>query len=361
MNFACSYNHHFSTGKLSPTDEVKLIELGFKAYHSLFLESNPPETIKSTPLSLHISRSPITENKINQDRFIHEKLIDTKYDNRIISLGFHLCGDRNENIGKLGFSSHYNHDHESEDNAIRFLAKVRQVTEKPVWLENANFYSSSVNEIISNWKSFNRVVKESGAGAIIDLSHLIIDCKNNDIDPFVVIGFIDWDSVVEIHLSGIIEGKDGALHDGHGTQVHPSVWELLQQLLKLKLLDNDVFINIEHSDNIWVEKNDLYKDDFEILKKILSEPLRETSKSAHARAYAESYLKKILNQEVENIEEISDFFNITPSELLNEWLDYVVSVDKRIALSIDDMDSLIEENSIHFIKSFTDFVDNKQQ
>lgn len=361
MNFSCSYNHHFSTGKLYPSDEVKLIELGFKAYRSLFVENTPPEKVKHTPISLHISRSPITENEIYQDRFINEKLIDTQYDNRIISLGFHLCGDRNDNIGKLGFSSHYNHDHGSEDNAIRFLTKVRQVTKKPVWLENANFYSSSVNEIITNWKSFNRVVKESGSGAIIDLSHLIIDCKNNDINPTSMIGFIDWDSVIEIHLSGIIEGKDGALHDGHGTQVHPSVWELLRQILKLKLVDKNVFINIEHSDDVWAEKTNLYKSDFDILKKLLSEPLSEISKAEYARVYAESYLKKLLNQEVENIKDISDFFNITPSELLNEWMDYVVSVDKRVALSIDDMDSLIEKNSIHFIQSFTDFVDYKQQ
>lgn len=360
MNLACSYNHHFSTGKLFPLDEVKLIELGFKAYQSLFVGNTPPEKFKHTPISLHISRSPITESEIYQDCFINEKLIDIKYDNRIISIGFHLCGDRNDNIGKLGFSSHYNHDHVSEDNAISFLTKVHQVTEKPVWLENANFYSSSANEIIANWKSFNRVVKESGSSAIIDLSHLIIDCKNNDIDPVSMIGFIDWDSVIEIHLSGIIEGRDGALHDGHGTQVHPSVWELLRQILKLNLVDENAFINIEHSDNVWSEKTDLYKSDFDILKKLLSEPLIEISKSEHARVYAESYLKKLLNQEVENIKEISDFFNIKPSELLSEWLDYVVSIDKRVALSIDDMDSLIEKNSIHFIKSFIDFVEHKQ-
>ncbi|CAH7004807.1 conserved hypothetical protein [Vibrio chagasii] len=361
MNLACSYNHHFSTGKLYPSNDVRLIELGFKAYQSLFVNNLPSNKISSTPLSLHISRSPITEPEIYQDQFINEKLIDKKDDNRIISLGFHLCGDRNTNIGKLGFSSHYKHNDDSESNAIRFLTKVQQVTKKPVWLENANFYSSSVNEIISNWKSFNRVVKASGAGAIIDLSHLIIDCSNNNISPLSMIGFIDWNSVVEIHLSGIIEGKDGALHDGHGTQVHSSVWELLQQLLKLELLDKNAFINIEHSDDVWSNKTELYNRDFDILKKLLNEPIKQSSKAEHAQMYAQSYLRKILTQEVENIEEISEFFNITPSDLLNEWMEYVINVDKRIALSIDDMDSLIEKNSIHFIQSFTEFVDYKQQ
>lgn len=361
MRLACGYNHHIYTGELLPHNDVCIIELGFKAYNTVFLKKALPRLLEKMQLSLHISRSPITESMQCQDSFIDEKLLGLKEDKRIISIGFHLCGDRSDNIGQFGFSSHYNKNEGSENNAIQFLKKVRQYTEKDVWLENANFYSSSVNEIIQNWKSFNHIVKESGAGSIIDLSHLIIDCQNNGICPSMMIGFIDWESVVEIHLSGIVIGKDGSFHDGHGSQVHDLVWVMLENLLKAKLIDDSVIYNIEHSDGNWLEKIDIYNNDFEKLKGTLGKNFSEGERNEKSKEYATLYLKKLLIQEVENIEEISEFFKTSTSDLLNEWIEHIMKIEKRIALSIDDMDSLISNKSIHFTQSFADFIEKKQQ
>ena len=360
MNLACSYNHHFYTGRLFPNKEVRFLELGFRAYNKIFFQDNPPHYLKDLNLSLHISRSPITESLQNQTTFIEEKLSDIRSDDRVVSIGFHLCGERDTNIGQFGFSSHYSGTPERERNAIGFIRRVQESTQKEVWLENANFYSSSAPELIANWKSFNRIVEQSKAKSIIDISHLIIDCENNGIESSMAIGFIDWSAVTELHLSGIIEGKDGTLHDGHGSKVHPRVWEILEQLLKAKLIDTSIIYNIEHSDENWAEQKDAYNDDFHKLKVLLNKSFIEGEKSKQATLYATGYLKKLLIQEVENIEEIACFFNMTRAELLEEWTTYISQSQKRLALSLDDMDSVIASKSIHFIDSFSNFIEAKQ-
>lgn len=360
MKLACSYNHHFSTGRLLPNKNIKIIELGFKAYNDLFFNKNTPEHLRDIQLSLHISRSPITEPIENQNIFISEKLSEIKNDDRIISIGFHLCGHRNDNIGKYGFSSHYSKTLESECNAIEFIKNVTCKTNKPVWLENANFYSSSAEEVIENWISFNKIIKKSNAKSIIDLSHLIIDCKNNNISPYLVIGFIDWSKVIEVHLSGIIIGNDGALHDGHSVRVSSLVWEMLEQLIKSNLVKKSIIFNIEHSDNNWADEKEIYNADFDILNNILNMSFSEGVKNSQANKYALGYLRKLLTEEIENLEEISEHFNSSIEEILNSWIEHIVNIEKRISLSSDDMDSLLAKNSVHFVQSFIEFIELKQ-
>ncbi|MBI6549735.1 hypothetical protein [Xenorhabdus lircayensis] len=115
INLACSFNPAFESNFLKINEKINLMELGFLAYNKIFQgKSTPFPFRKDLSLSLHISRSPITECNSHQDMFIQEKLVPIKKDCRIKSFGFHLCGDRCENIGVLGFSSHYTSSQEKE-------------------------------------------------------------------------------------------------------------------------------------------------------------------------------------------------------------------------------------------------------
>jgi len=362
MRLACSYNPQFYEGELSPYKKVELMELGFLAYKTVF--GNNKQIAKKydgISLSLHVSRSPITEKAENQDIFISEKIEQIKDDERIVSVGFHLCDDRRENIGKYGFSSHYTSSSIKEAHAIRFIKNVKNVTRKDVWMENANFYSSSPEEIVNNWRSFNHIIKCSKAKSIIDLSHLVIDCSNNNIDPSLLVGLIDWKSVAEVHLSGIVTGRDGTLHDGHSNPVSPKVWELLSKIRQLGLLEDNIYCNIEHSDGTWGSSPREYFNDFDILESIFSSDIHYRNKENNALQYAKGYLKTLISQEVTNLDKISSHFDLTNKDLLDAWLNHLQKEKFRLSLSRDDMDSEIKKDSIYFVDSFIQYIEELQQ
>ncbi|OTA21664.1 hypothetical protein Xbed_00414 [Xenorhabdus beddingii] len=361
MKLACSFNPAFENNALKIHKNVNLMELGFLAYKKIFKEkSNSVHFNDNLSLSLHVSRSPITECISHQDAFIQEKLVPIKEDVRIKSIGFHLCGDRCENIGKLGFSSHYKMSKEKEKNAIRFIKKAQENTGKEIWIENANFYSSSPKEIYTNWKSFNRILALSEAKAIIDLSHLIIDCKNNEISPELLIGFITWEKVIELHLSGIHIGNDGTLHDGHGSAVPTMVWDILKQILDLNLLNKDIYINIEHSNTEWKHKQYIYDRDFLLLEEIIHNLKTNETKNLSPLKYAKNYLKKIIKSDIENFYEIVDQLHFNESELFNAWFHHIEKKGYRISLSEDEMDTIIASKSQYFIHSFSAFIEEIQ-
>ena len=257
MQIACSYNPMFLDDMSLISPNVQLIELGMEAYYSIFFEQTGDlPAYYHNHLSLHLARSPIVETCAYQDVFLEEKLLPLITDQRIISVGFHLSGSRYDNIGKFGFTSHYKSSPVYEKNCIRFVREVHDKTGKEVWLENANFYSKNISEIIENWRSVSRILENSNAKLIVDISHLVIDCANIGVSPDIFLGCICWDKVSEIHLSGIIEGRDGTLHDGHGKKIDTRSWLLLKKILDLNVLNNDVFVNIEHSEPSWA--NNIY-------------------------------------------------------------------------------------------------------
>lgn len=360
MQIACSYNPMFLNDASLIDVNVQLIELGMEAYNDLFAQkANYLSMVYQNNLSLHLARSPIVEKYTYQDSFIEEKLLPLTNDDRVISIGFHLSGSRYDNIGRLGFTSHYKASSMYEKNCIRFIEEVYNRIDKEVWLENANFYSKNIFEIIENWKSVSRILENSNAKLIVDISHLVIDCTNVGVSPDIFLGCICWDRVSEIHLSGIIEGRDGTLHDGHGEKVDIKSWLLFKQILDLNVLNDDVFVNIEHSELSWINKVDDYQDDFYQLKDMIGDYKKNfiiSDKFDSAEKYAKSFLKKILISHVKNYTEICHTLNITEDELFDGWLKFVLDKYCKIALSKSEIDSMIKKDTIYFLDSFIEFV-----
>ncbi|MBI6549734.1 DUF692 family multinuclear iron-containing protein [Xenorhabdus lircayensis] len=242
-------------------------------------------------------------------------------------------------------------------NAIKFIKKTQEKIEKSIWIENANFYSSSPKEIYNNWQSFNHILDSSEAKAIIDLSHLIIDCKNNNIEPSLLIGFISWEKVIELHLSGIHCSKDGTLHDGHNVAISPMVWDLLKQIHSLNLLHKNIYINIEHSDKEWQNNQNIYDKDFMLLEEVFYKSKPNQYIKLDPVKYARNYLKKIIKDDIENFSEILEFLKLSEAELFNAWFHYIEKTGYRISLSEDDMDTIIATKSQYIINSFSHFIE----
>lgn len=364
MKIACSYNPMFLDDVTLIDLDTELIELGIEAYCQIFSEqSNRLSQFYTNSLSLHIARSPITEDCSYQNIFIQEKLTPIIADNKVISIGFYLSESRYENIGKFGLTSHYKASKIAESNCIRFINQVESLTKKEVWIENANFYSKNIVEIIDNWRSVVRILENSNTRLIIDITHLVIDCTNIGISPDIFLGCIPWDKVAEIHLSGIVEGGDGTLHDGHSNEVDFRSWGLFKKVLELNLLNDNTFINIEHSESSWINNIEIYQKDFYYLKLLISNYHKLhiiSEKYDNSEKYAISFIKKTIYSNISNYKNICQALGKSEEDVFNQWMSYVFSKYRRISLSKSEIDSMIQKDCIYIIESSIEFLENRQ-
>ncbi|MCU7926977.1 MAG: DUF692 family protein [Candidatus Thiodiazotropha sp. (ex Dulcina madagascariensis)] len=329
-----------SCKKLALPETVTHLELGLPELPRWLSRSG----MTSINLSLHLARTPITESKESQDKFINyltEKIYDYSnidHHRMLVSIGVHLTGRRDEGIGRYGFSSHYNPTLLNERHAERFVKKLQDRVGLPIWIENANFYSHSIESIFHAWKSTERICRETGSYLIIDISHLAIDALNSGIDPLVILGSIPWDLVVEIHISGIIKGPDGAYHDGHSVKVHDIVWKLFGESMRcLNLTGRPTIATIEHTDPNWFKKRQEHDEDFNKLREHIDSSLHTQSKAGYAEVYAKSYLRKLLDQWIPNLSLACEQRQIAYDDLVSEWIDQITDKQNhRIVLTEDE-------------------------
>ncbi len=323
-------------------EEVRHLELGLAELHK-WKSTNQDD---DRELSLHLARTPITESWENQDHFIkqlHGQLnrMECSGEVNLVSVGIHLTGERCNGIGRFGFSSHYSPSVKTERNAVRFIRQIQDKTGLPVWIENANFYSSSFREICACWKSTEKICRTADAKIIVDLSHLYIDAMNITITPEVLLGLVPWDEVIELHLSGIVRGGDGSVHDGHSMPVDDKVWALLRQVRKtLHQEAGAMIVSIEHSDPVWITKRNIHDEDFEKLKKELAKCQGNIGASVADKSdvYAKSYLMKLLKQWIPKVEPACAQRMISFEGLVLEWLDEIVERrGSRIVMTQDEV------------------------
>lgn len=313
--------------KLIIPDCVSFLEVGLDNYCSA---SNFDKNI-----SLHLSRTPVSECITSQKTFIkHLKRISDFQD--VISIGIHLIGERGSDIGILGLSSHFCATPQEIDNSINFIKILEDTFQKPVWIENANFYTSKPEEIVHTWICINEILDKTSAQLILDASHSIINAHNLGLNADTFLGFIPWKNVVEIHLSGIIEGKDGSFHDGHSEMVHISVWQLLTRCIELNLIPEKCIFTIEHVDPIWSKKKSIYDDDFRNLSNIIHKKTKFTksySSSDNSLKYAKRYFAKLLRRSIKDIDNICTSIGSSLDLEIEDFVNECTSSGVRVVLS----------------------------
>ena len=360
MRLACAFNQNFVSGDLEIQNEVSMIEIGVEGYNHITKRGYPGafESYKGT-YSIHVARSPITEHGDAQDAFISEVIPDVKDAPKVVSCGFHLCGHRHANIGRYGFTTHYECSPEAERNAIEFIEKVKKISEKDVWIENANFYSPDGPSLVRNLESTMRIANEADAGIILDLAHMAIDARNNGLDPRLLVGFVAWECVTELHLSGIIKGRDGALHDGHSKAVDLECWELFGDLTSLGVVEDDVYINIEHSDDTWRRNHVEYEKDFSTCLEMMHQGPVENQYSANSDDYARSYLSATLKRVVANMSDICEALGRSEDRVINDWFQYLEQNDLSLAFTPSEIDSVAAHQTAVYTDAFAKFVEEE--
>ena len=310
-------------------------------------------------VALHVSRSPIVEDEGAQSSFV-EHLFRVLPRCQSDFIGLHLTGSRFDGIGRYGFSSHYAPSKESEDRACSFVERLQRRFGSPVALENANFYSSCFEEIAAAWRSLRAIRERTGALVILDLSHAAIDALNIGVPPESILGLVPWEGVREMHLSGIVKGADGALHDGHALPVHDEAWRLLDLCLE-RFLPHDAktCVTIEHTDAAWEGRGDELSADFERLRARLSTQaaLPAVNRAGAADSYARGYLKKILKRRVPLAEPACRQRGVSFDSVYDEWIAARLDVG-ALRLSFSSLEIPDGERGAHRVaaEDFAEFV-----
>src|SRR6202034_2110344 len=101
-------------------------------------------------------------------------------------------------------------------------------------------------------------------------------------------GAVDLTRVRVVHLSGIVEGRDGLWHDGHTQPVHDVVWQLLEFLLPC--ISSPVTVVLEHSDYVWTTREDAFRADVAKTQAILEVATPASATARPIDAIALGYL-----------------------------------------------------------------------
>lgn len=249
------FNPRYATGELTVPAGATYLEAGASF---LFGAASRLGTIACH--SLHLARAPFCEELAVQREFAAR--LAAQLPAHVATIGLHLSGPYRKDLGQFGLGTAFEPTPAHEVSARRLLDLLREATDRRVLLENANYYDRSVRTAARTLAIQNRL----HAGLILDCSHLVMEAHNLGVSPDLLLGMIELDRIEVVHVSGIVEGRDGAYHDGHQLPVHERAWELLDRVLAI--VDHPVTIVLEHSDPRWSDADPRFAADWERLRAV---------------------------------------------------------------------------------------------
>lgn len=127
----------------------------------------------------------------------------------------------------------------NEEAVAHTVGRVKEAqarVERPLLLENITYYAEMPGASMSEADFIRRVLDQSGAGLLLDVSNVYVNAHNHGRDPLAALRALPLDRVAEIHLAGHSRAPppfDGILYDTHGAPVADPVWDLYREALRL--------------------------------------------------------------------------------------------------------------------------------
>jgi uncharacterized protein (UPF0276 family) len=216
--------------------------------------------------SLHLARAPFSEDREFQEAFI--SYLIQNIPSEVSSIGLHLSGPYNYGLGYFGLGTEFVRTATTEQQSARLVARLLESTGRHILIENANYYHESLSEAARVFEWTNSLCTKYDVGLILDLAHLVITAHNLNFSAYYLLGLIDVEQVEVIHISGIVEGRNGVMHDGHNRPVHELVWSLLDDTLRL--VQHPITVVLEHTDACWADMQDAYRADWLRLQRLIA-------------------------------------------------------------------------------------------
>ena len=137
--------------------------------------------------------------------------------------------------------------------ATEIGGKARQIQQRvgrPFLLENITYYFDLDSEL-SEAQFITEVLEQCECGLLLDLTNLFINSVNHGFSAEEFLHSIPAERVVQVHLAGG-EPSDVAFIDTHSSPVHPEVFELLRETVRLA----------PNLKGVMIERDQNYPDDF---------------------------------------------------------------------------------------------------
>lgn len=117
------------------------------------------------------------------------------------------------------------------DRVERNLARLRERVGHEIIVENSPLYIDLPGSAMSQTEFVTEVVRRTGVGLLLDLTHLTVSGHNLGFDPAAALDELPLDHVVEVHVSGMTVQSDVAWDD-HSSLAGPTILGLLDEVLR---------------------------------------------------------------------------------------------------------------------------------
>jgi uncharacterized protein (UPF0276 family) len=121
-------------------------------------------------------------------------------------------------------------DRETLDALAPRIAEVRARLPIPFLLENNVYFFDLPGAEWSDAGFLNRLAEETGCHLLLDLHNVHVNSRNHGTDPYRLLGELDLDRVLELHVAGGME-HNGFYLDAHCGPMPEEVWRLLEYAL----------------------------------------------------------------------------------------------------------------------------------
>jgi uncharacterized protein (UPF0276 family) len=109
------------------------------------------------------------------------------------------------------------------------VEQVQDRLQRPILVENLSAYLGWADDALPEFEFFNRLVRRTGCGVLLDVNNLVVNALNAGVDPVAAacsfVDAIDARAVGEIHLAGY-DDQGPLVIDDHGSRVHLPVWQV---------------------------------------------------------------------------------------------------------------------------------------
>ncbi len=116
--------------------------------------------------------------------------------------------------------------------AVRYVAerisRTQDILERRIAMENVSYYASPGSEL-SEIEFINAVLDEADCDLLLDVNNIYVNSINHRYDSVDFLQNLPGHRIAYGHIAGHYNEAEDLLVDTHGTEVIPSVWDLLDK------------------------------------------------------------------------------------------------------------------------------------
>lgn len=117
------------------------------------------------------------------------------------------------------------------EEAVKYVAarivRTQEIIGQRIAIENVSYYAAPGQEM-SEIEFINAVISEADCDLLLDVNNIYVNSINHKYDPIAFLKALPGERIAYGHIAGHYNEAEDLLIDTHGSEVIPTVWELLK-------------------------------------------------------------------------------------------------------------------------------------